>query len=85
MNGRDDFVIQRERVSKLVAPVCYGSSLVSNPDISKKYNMGDIGKKMTSSSNNVPQDTWLSSSRSQPPGKVRTSRSLASVLPAWIS
>jgi hypothetical protein len=46
MNGRDDFVIQRERVSKLVAPVCYGSSLVSNPDISlsKKEKMGDTSK-----------------------------------------
>jgi hypothetical protein len=26
------------------APACYGSSLVSNPDISQKYKIGDISK-----------------------------------------
>jgi hypothetical protein len=31
-------------VAKLVAPSCYGSSLRSNPDISQKYNIGDIGQ-----------------------------------------
>jgi hypothetical protein len=28
------------------APVCYGSSLGSNPDISQKYKMGEISKGM---------------------------------------
>jgi hypothetical protein len=29
------------------APVCYGSSLGSNPDISQIYKMGDISKGVT--------------------------------------
>ncbi len=42
-------------VAKLVAhaPACYGSSLGSNPDISKKYKIVDISKGMANIKNTV--------------------------------
>ncbi len=32
------------KLGRWVAPVCYGSSMGSNPDIFQKYKMGDISE-----------------------------------------
>ncbi len=44
--GREEDERKREKTRGSMskhAPACYGSSLGSNPDISQKYKMGDIG------------------------------------------
>jgi hypothetical protein len=33
-------------MAKLIAPAWYGSLLASNPDISQKYKIGDISKRV---------------------------------------
>jgi hypothetical protein len=40
------------------APAYYGSSLGSNPDISQKYNMGDISKGVASTHSSPPKKLY---------------------------